>query len=193
MKKSELKINYKNTALLIIDMQNDFIEKDAIIEVPGIRKNLLKYARFIDECRNKGISIIYTKHIFSPRNNPIEARLFPELSKNGLRKNTHGSDIVTELYPKGNDVIIEKNRYDAFYGTNLDNVLKDKKIKNIIISGTMTNICCDSTMRSAMYRDYNILFLSDLNYAFDKKVHDSTLKTVETNFGLVVSSKQFSF
>lgn len=73
-------INPKKTALLIIDMQNDFVEEGAVLEVPATRKNLREYKTFIDFCRKKGVTVIYTRHCYDAKKNPIEARLFPQMT-----------------------------------------------------------------------------------------------------------------
>ena len=159
-KEKSSKINPHKTALMIIDMQNDFTEKGAIIEVTGIRKGFPKFKKFIDFCRDKGLLIIYTRHVYSPKHNPIEARLFPELKRGGLRRNTHGFEIDNYLKPQNYDIVLNKTRYDAFYKTNLEKILKKNGITDIIITGTMTEVCCESTARSAMFRDFNIWFIS---------------------------------
>lgn len=184
------KLKSTKTVLMIIDMQNDFTEKGAIIEVTGIRKSFPKFKKFIDFCRDKGLFIIYTRHAYSPKNNPVEARLFPELKREGLRRNTHGFEIDNYLKPLTSDTVLNKTRYDAFYKTNLEKLLKKKGITDIIITGTMTEVCCESTARSAMFRDFNIWFVSDLNFTFDKKKHFYTLKTIRDHFGNVVKFSQ---
>jgi nicotinamidase-related amidase len=184
------KISPKKTALLIIDMQNDFIEKGAIFEMPNIRSSLLKFKKFIDECRKKGILIIYTRHSSDPNKNPIEFILFPEQKEKGLRKGTKGFEINKIIKPKKSEIVINKNRYDAFYKTNLEKELKKRKIENVIITGTMTNVCCESTARSAMYRDYKVFFIPDLTFTEKKELHRATLSTISHNFGWVIGSEK---
>jgi len=179
----------KKTALLVIDMQNDFIEEGAIIEVRGIRKNLTILRDFIEGCREKRITIIYTKHIFDPVNNPIEAKLFPELAKEGLRDCSRGTEVHAALKPLDDDVVIKKRRFDAFIGTKLELMLKSKGIENVIIAGTMTNVCCESTARTAMMKDFNVLFCSDLTFTSDPDAHNNTLKNISTHFGKVMKSE----
>ena len=180
----------KKTALLIIDMQNDFVGEDAIISVKGIKDRLPKFKEFVKECKKKGITVIYTKHIFDPVKNPIEARLFPELAEAGLRENTKGTEIHESLKPVKDDLVIKKRRYDAFLGTDLELVLKTKGIENVIITGTMTQVCCESTTRTAMMKDFNVLFCSDLTFTSNLEVHQATLRTVSTHFGKVLTSEE---
>ena len=176
-----------NTALLVIDMQNDFIKKDVLLEVKGIRAGIPRLAAFIDSCRQAKLPIIYTRHCYDPKNNPIEAKLF-KFRKNTLRKGLEGWKIYATLKPAPQDTVIDKTRYDAFFKTRLHQILKQKHIKNLIITGTMTEICCESTARTAMFYDYNIFFCKDLTFTSDKLTHDNTLKVIKHHFGAVVSS-----
>ena len=105
--------------------------------------------------------MVYTRHCYIPEKNPIEAKLFPELKKTGLRKGTHGWNIHQEIAPAKDDITVDKTRYDAFFKTKLNQVLKKHTIKTIIITGTMTEVCCESTARSAMFFDYDVIFCSD--------------------------------
>lgn len=185
----EQTIDPRKTALLVIDMQNDFIEDSAVLEVKGIRENLESFKSFIDTCRSKGMSVVYTKHEYSPEENPIEAELFPEMNDIGLRRGSDGFEINKIIAPHNGDMVIEKKRYDAFYGSSLEEMLRARGITDVIISGTMGNVCCDSTARGAMYRDFHVWFLSDLTFTSDPMVHEYTLKTMATHFGQVVDSE----
>lgn len=181
---------HMNIALFIIDMQNDFVQEDGVMEVPGIRKHLSKFKNFIIECRKKGVLIIYTRYCFDPKNNAIELTLFPQLEKEGLRQGTKGWQIVNEIRPEKNDLMIDKTRYDAFFKTNIKKVLEKNKVDTVIITGTKTNVCCESTARSAMEHDYHVLFCSDLTFCGDKEGQKATLKIMKSNFGKVMASKE---
>jgi ureidoacrylate peracid hydrolase len=178
----------KNIALLVIDIQNDFVERDAIIEIYSARKNINKLKSFIDFCRRKKILVIYTRHCYDPKKNPIERKLFPELQSGGLRKKTKGWDIYSLIAPQKDDIIINKSRYDAFFNTRLHSILKRKGITKFIITGTMTEVCCESTARSAMMKDYEVLFCSDLTFTASPKMQERTLEVVSRSFGSVCTS-----
>lgn len=173
-------------ALLVIDMQNDFMEEGGLLEVEGIRDKLNQFRQFIKRIRESNIPVIYTRHCYDPENNLIEAKLFPELKDQGLRKGTPGWEICEELKPKKDEIVIDKNRYDAFFKTDLHQLLQEKDIDTLIITGTMTEVCCESTARTAMFYDYNLLFCSDLTYTSDPKVQKHVQETLGTHFGKVM-------
>lgn len=175
------------TALLVIDMQNDFVADGALLEVKGIRRNISSFKSFIDFCREKKILVIYTRHCYDPKKNPIEATLFNVLKKSGLRKGKKGWQISSFLEPSKDDIVIDKTRYDAFFKTPLYQILKKRKIRNLIITGTMTDICCESTARAAMFHDFHIFFCNDLTYTSLPSSHRKTLRVIESHFGKVVS------
>jgi ureidoacrylate peracid hydrolase len=177
------------TALLVIDMQNDFVKENSVLEIKEAKKFIHEFEDFIKNCRDKGMTIIYTRHIFDPKMNPIETKLFPKLLNYGLREYSKGSEIIEEIKPKKRDIVIKKRRYDSFFNTRLEKILIEKGISNIIITGLMTNICCESTARTAMMKDFNVLFCSDLTFTSNPELQKATLNNISSHFGMVVSSK----
>jgi ureidoacrylate peracid hydrolase len=176
-------------ALLVIDMQNDFVKEGALFEIKGIRRNIQDFRNFIDTCRDKGVLIIHTRHCYSPETNPVEAKLFPKLAEEGLRKGTEGWEIYDELKPHEDDIVLDKTRYDAFFKTNLKEILDSNNIDTVIITGTMTNVCCESTARTAMYHDYDVIFCSDMTYCSVEEIQNNTLKVMKY-FGKAMSSEE---
>ena len=85
---------------------------------------------------------------------------------------------------------VVKHKFDAFFETDLDAILRYHQVDTVIIMGTATNACCESTARSAFMRDYKVVFPSDLNATFDGAMHQATLKNIDLLFGRVVSSDE---
>jgi ureidoacrylate peracid hydrolase len=200
---TEVKWDFKKErcALLVIDMQNDFVREGAIMEVPETRNQLPRIATLIDACRALDIPIIYTVHQTDPVFNPLEIATFPHLIDKGMRAGTDGIEVVSELAPLDGEYVLRKRRYSAFYQTDLDIVLRNSKrdpaagiasdvapIDTLIICGTVSNICCESTARDAYFRDYKVVFGSDVCSAITKEAHDATLANMEL-FGRVMKSE----
>lgn len=186
----------EKTALLVIDMQNDFVREGAPMEVPMARTYLPNMQSIVEQCRTIGIPIIYSQHVLHEAwdISPLETAYNPNLKQGGLRLGTPGADIVDELKPLAHDYIILKHRYDAFHNTQLDNVLATvrglRQVDTVIIIGTVTNICCESTARSAFMRDYKVVMVSDANGGLDQPSQDATLTIIERVFGRVLSTEQ---
>ena len=123
------KIEPKKTALLIIDMQNGFIEEGAPFEVSDGRRFVPRLVQFRDVCRSKGIPVIYIVYLHRPSGVDMGlSRLLWDKVREGKvhRKGTHNAEIYDELKPKEEDIIVEKHRHSAFYGTDLEIILRNR-------------------------------------------------------------------
>lgn len=186
-------IERDRTALLVIDMQNDFVKEGAILEVPKIRSQIPKIKRLIETCRELGIPIIYTKQVYRANSKvkPLVLEMLPLLEKEGLRDGTEGAEIYSELEPKPEDITVRKMGFNAFYNTDLESILRNIKgrrnVDTLIICGTVTNICCESTARDAFERDYKVVFGSDITSAWTDEFQTLTLKNIEYAFGRVMT------
>jgi len=183
-------------ALLVVDMQRDFVEEGAIMEVPMARQRIPTMRRVIDACRAAGVPVIFTRHVLSDRFDvsPLETAYQPKLQARGMREASEGIEIVPELAPRADETIINKHRYDAFFGTPLEIVLRTirgaGRVDTVIVIGTVTSICCESTARSAFMRDFKVAFVSDANGGLDEASHNATLDIIGRVFGRVMTADQ---
>jgi len=191
------KIRPERCALIVIDMQNDFIKPGGVLYSDKTPTDIIQNIRtIIDVCHEKGIPVIYTQTMLKDEFNisPLEASYQPILIEKGMREGTWGYEIIEELTPQPEDYIVIKHRYDAFHNTNLQLVLNNLKglgvIDTVIIVGTLTNVCCESTARSAYMKDYKVVFVSDANGTFDDGLHKATLFNISHFFGRVLSSQE---
>lgn len=163
-------IDPKKTAVMVIDMQNDFVKPGAPLYVHMGYEFSESLARFLDKCRELGMLIIYTKNVLrADGRDRGKAGEFCQPIKDGLAliDGTPGGEIFDVVAPKEDDVVIKKQKYSSFYGTNLDNILSNCGIDTLVITGVCTEACCFSTARDAGYRNFNIAFLSDLTGTID--------------------------
>ncbi len=169
-------------AVLVIDMIYDFVygklgSKDAQEMVPNL-ENFLKSAR-----KNK-IPIIYLKD--SHKKSDSEMDVWGEHAMEG----TKGSEIIPQLSPKEDEIVIPKNTYNGFFNTNLDETLQKNKIDITILTGVSTDICVQNTAAAASYRKYNIQVLDDCTAAIDEKNHKYALNYMKNIFGAeILNSK----
>jgi len=168
----KVKVRPKQAAFLAIDIQNYFHRI-----VQPILKNLL---RVIQSCRQKDIPIIFTQHGHADplTDGGVLGQWWGELILHG----TKDWKFLPEIKMESKDTILPKKRYSAFYETDLDSILRSKGIQDLIISGVMTNLCCETTARDAFMRDYRVFFLIDGTATGKDDHHLATLKNLGFGF-----------
>jgi nicotinamidase-related amidase len=180
----ELIANPAATAMLIVDMQNDFVRPEAELSTPGAMDIIPTIASFADACRNAGFPVIYTRemHRSGLEDFGIEWCFEPPHCLEG----TPGADIVDELAPKEKDLVISaKRRYDSFFGTELDLLLRGLKVENLIIAGVCTDICVIATVYHARNLDYRCYVLADAVDATSPERQDAALLCMSHVFAYV--------
>jgi ureidoacrylate peracid hydrolase len=125
----------------------------------------------------------------------------PSLAPDGqhgrfLIRDTWNTDVIDELQPQPDDVVLYKHRFSGFYETELDDILHRLEIRNLIFTGCTTSVCVDSTIRDAMFRDYRCVLLADcagepIGSELPRSNHEASLLTIETLFGWVSDSERF--
>ncbi|MBN1319394.1 MAG: cysteine hydrolase [Thermoleophilia bacterium] len=152
----------RRTALVNIDLQNCFVDPSPI-SAPDGPTILGRVNRLAAACRAAGILVIHTALVFRPdgSNMGIVGET-SEATRGGiLSKGARSAALHPDLVVAENDILLDKPRMGAFHGTDLELILRGRGIDTVIISGIATNICCDTTAREAMARDFHVFFLSD--------------------------------
>jgi nicotinamidase-related amidase len=98
------------------------------------------------------------------------------------------SEIHPGIAPRTNEKVVFKHRYSAFYNTDLETVLRCLKVEDLVISGVMTNMCCESTARDAYYRDYRVFFPADGTGTINEEMHLASLLNLAYGFALVTTT-----
>jgi ureidoacrylate peracid hydrolase len=177
-------IDPARTALLVVDMQNDFGAEGGMfaragIDISPIRGVLGSIREVLTAARRSGIKVVYLKMAFRPdlsdagppdaptwlKHLPLgvgDTVTAPDGGESRvLVRDTWNTDIVDELAPEPGDIVLYKHRYSGFYGTDLDCKLRHLGIQTLIFTGATTSVCVESTLRDAMFRDYHCLLLED--------------------------------
>jgi nicotinamidase-related amidase len=164
------KIVPSRTAMIVVDMQNDFVAPGGGLETPAARAMVPKLVEALRICRSGGIKVIYTAH--AHRRDGSDMGLFddihpPVANRTAVVDGTPGVEIYSEVAPSAGEHVIKKHRYSGFFGTDLDIILREWGVDTVIISGTTTENCCHATARDAMFRNYRVVFLSDATATYD--------------------------
>ena len=170
-------IDQKRAALLAIDMQNFFHR----IAQPVLR-NIL---RVIQSCRQKNIPVIFTQHGHTQPDS--DGGKLGEWWGELIIGGTEDWKFLPEIKIESNDTILPKKRYSAFFETDLDKTLRSRGIQDLIISGVMTNLCCETTARDAFMRDYRVFFLIDGTATGRSELHLATLKNLGFGFAYLLT------
>jgi len=217
-KPQPITIDTATAAVIVVDMQNDFGSKGGMfersgIDISGIQKAVAPTARALDAARKAGIKIFYLKMAYqsdlSDLGEPDSVNRVRHLAlgvgqhvtapdgtpSRVLVRDTWSSEIVDELKPQGDDVVLYKTRFSGFYKTDLDEKLRDLGVKHLIVTGCTTSICVESTVRDAMFRDYLCVLLADcmnepIGNTFARSNHDASLLSTEVLLGWVSDSDQ---
>jgi nicotinamidase-related amidase len=195
------KIKASETAVVLIEFQNEMLKpggKNYEWLKPVVDKNnvLGNAVDLVNRARAKGITIMYVPIWFATDVCEVGPNAYGVggyvKSVGAFKKDTWNTKIVDELTPVKGDVIIEGKRApDAFFSTNLDFVLRAMGIKNVVLAGFVTNICVESTMRSAYERGYNVFTMTDVTAAGSQAVQDFTVKENFPTFSHPMTHNEF--
>lgn len=193
-------IDPHRTALLVVDMQNFFLHPAYPLAIPEMRIIIPNIQRVIAAARLSGMAVIWTRHTFSsvaPYALPVwevEGRAErTALVREHLSPGTHSHEIWPDLQPTSEELVLNKHRFSAFLPNSSDlHVLLTQAGHNcVVITGVLSNICCESTARDAMMLDYKVVFLSDATAARTQQEHGATLLNLERNFADVRTTASY--
>jgi nicotinamidase-related amidase len=197
----EPKKRLERPALVIVDMQNDFVRVGAPLEVPEARATIGAHQRLIEAARRRDIPLVYTKFLSRPEYCLLwewspECRPPTRCCWKGHKRHYQDvgreldcSDIVDELYPEPGDAIVEKYGYGAFHDTRLTDLLREGRVESLIVTGTVTQICVEDTAREAFHRGFRTTLVSDAVSSYAPDLHAATLKNFAMKFGWVEDSE----
>lgn len=198
-------IDPAKTAVIVVDMENDFVESSSPMSSTQARDAIPQMQRVLEIARTSGMKVVYTTHAHRPDGSDMGrfADLYPPIGGGvSLVDGTRGVEIYDELAPLPGEVVIKKHRYSGFFGTDLDIILRSSGIETVVIIGTTTENCCQATARDAMFRDYFVVFLADATGTFDypdvgwgalsaRAVHDASLSILAFSTADVMTVDDF--
>ena len=176
-----------NRALLVVDMQNGFCHPDGSFSqigmgLEGAQDAVRNAAVAIAAARRAAIPVVFTRHVYRPgradeggaliRNSPALAGI------NGLAAGCWDADVVDELGCGPEDLVVDKVRFDAFQWTSLEPLLRGLGVSELIICGVVTNLCVETTVRSAFMRDYPVTLLADCCAAKTRRLHELSIEVL---------------
>jgi nicotinamidase-related amidase len=196
----EFEFDPRTTALLIIDMQRDFVEPGGFGEALGndvsiLRRTIAPLKQVLDACRKQGMFIIHTREghrpdlADCPRSKMERGRPKRKIGDDGamgrlLVRGEKGHDIIPELYPNPDEVVVDKPGKGAFYATDLDLILRNAGVKALIVCGVTTEVCVNTTVREANDRGYNCVVLEDCVGSYFPDFQRAALAMIKAQGGI---------
>lgn len=181
-----MEIKTDAAALMVIDMQKFFLDPKSPTFTCGGLAILPTLKRLIAAFRDTGRPVIYARHVHHP--DRIDAGIMGWWWDGMCLEGSPESELHDEIAPLPNEKVITKHRYSAFYNTDLETILRCLKIEDLVISGIMTNMCCESTARDAYFRDYRVFFLADCTGSINEQMHLASLLNLAYGFAYVTTA-----
>jgi len=193
----EQKVDPKHTAIVVVDVLNDFCAKGSYFDRLGndlrsIQAMVPRLVEFIDAARRRRVPVVFIR-------NNYDAAFLSANVKERFHRNKYGMPPCqpgtwgAEFYmvkPEPHELIVTKHRYDAFEGTDLDVILRSKGIHTILLTGVTTECCVESTGRHAYMKGYYVVLVRDATGTYDPALQQMTERNVDDLFGVVADTDQ---
>jgi nicotinamidase-related amidase len=184
-------------ALVVVDMQNDFVRAGAPLEVPDARETILAHQSLLAAFRARRLPVLYTRFIsreednllwrWSPQCHPATRACWPDHARSydDAPEPRPCADVIDELRPAPGEAVIDKYGYGGFHGTDLDARLQALGVHSLVVTGTVTQICVEETAREAFHHGYATTVVADAVSSFAPDLHAATLRNFAMKFGWI--------
>ena len=198
------KVDPGHSALLIVDVQNDFCAEGGGMHREGrdlalAQAMVPRLAALIEQARAAGVPLIWIRNVYNNAPNFYLSEVWLEQALRRRRgayvefamceRDGWGGDFY-QVHPNPDEAVVVKHRYGAFECTDLDLVLRSRGIRTVIMTGVATNVCVETTARQAFLRDYYVVFTSDCTATYSQAEHDGALANIDNFFGQVAASEE---
>lgn len=183
----QVRLEARSTAILIVDMLNEFCKPGGAMVLPGYESLLPPQKRLIEAGRRAGSPIVFIVDTHRP--NVRQDREFLKRTPHCL-EGSWGASVIDDLEPRADDFYVVKRRYSGFFNTDLDLTLRDLAVGAVVVCGVVTNICVRSTVHDAFFHGYQVVVPEDCVAATGPREQASSLYDIGTHFGTVCDSEQ---
>jgi nicotinamidase-related amidase len=186
----EMRLKAGASALLVVDMQRFFLDPASPTFTCGGVAILPVVKGLIGAFRRAERPVIFTRHVHHPGD--LDSGIMGWWWEAKCVEGSPESEIHPDLVPTPAEKVVLKHRYSAFYNTDLETVLRCLKVEDVVVSGVMTNLCCESTARDAYYRDYRVFFLADGTGSVSEEMHVASLLNLAFGFAYVTTGGEIA-
>jgi ureidoacrylate peracid hydrolase len=201
----EAKVASEHTALVVIDVQNDFCAPDGMmaregLDVTAAQEMADRLPTLLEAAREAGVLVIFVRNVYSTESNWYLSDVW--LEQAGRRRSgsyteravcapdSWEGDFYGDVRPRADEPIVTKHRFDAFLRTDLETILRAHHIRTVVFTGVATNVCVETTARQAFLRDYYVVIVRDGTATYSEEEHEASLRTMDRYFGEVADLQQ---
>jgi bifunctional isochorismate lyase/aryl carrier protein len=177
--------DFSTAALLVLDMQNYFLQEKSHAYVPSAPSIIPKVSELQRVFLGKELPVIQTRHINNVGNAGCMVRWWREL----ITVDNSLSLITTQL-ARPDAAVLVKTQYDAFFNTSLEEDLKKRNVTRVVITGVMAHLCCETTARSAFMRGFEVFFVVDAVAAYNRRFHEASVLNLSHGFAIPVLTSE---
>jgi nicotinamidase-related amidase len=183
-----------STAVVVVDMQNGFCHPDGSLYAPASEDVVDDVASLLDRARDAGVRVVYTRDVHPPEQF-ADAHYYDEFERWGehVVEGSWEADIVDELTPDPDDHVVEKHTYDAFHRTELEGWLNARGVDDLLLCGTLANVCVLHTAGSAGLRDFRPVLVTDALGYIEEDHRDYAVEHADWLFGETTTRSEVTF
>jgi len=182
----ERELRPDRAALVVVDMQRFFLDDDQPLACENSRVVIPRVRRLLDAFRSAGRPVIFLQNMHKGPGVDRSEQLC-EFWPDAPLEGTPEVEIHPDLAPRPDEKVIPKRRYGGFHGTDLDLTLRTMGVEDVVISGVITNVCPETTARTAFMHDYRVFFTADATATLTEEMHVASLRTLAGWFAKVVT------
>jgi nicotinamidase-related amidase len=183
----QLQLNPARCALLVIDMNRYFAHPKGRCFLPATAAIVPRVMAVLDAWRGRGGTVVFTRH---GHEGPDDLGVMGKFWDDYIRAEEPDAEIINELEPRADEPVLRKTTYDAFVGTELEPLLRERKIDQVLVTGVLTHMCCETTARSAFCRGFEVYVAADGTATSGEGLHLSSLKAMADSVAVVLSTRE---
>lgn len=185
-------------ALVVVDAQRAFCHPDGSVARTGLdtraaARAVASIVDLVSAARKGQAPVVFTRYALAPdwSNAGLLAEVAPRLHDvRGLVQGTEDVELVPELVPRADELVVDKTRYSAFWGTPLRSRLAEREVRTVVLCGVTTNVCVAATARDAFAHDLRVVVAEDATADVTPDLHDAALRSIEYGIGIVEPSRE---
>lgn len=180
-----LKLKHEKCALVIVDMLHYFASPEGRVYLPSTDAIIPRITRLLEYWRTVGGTVVFTRHCHSVTE---DLGMLGSFFSDYIRCGKKESEIISELSPLPGEKVIRKNTYDAFFNTDLDEFLRSKSVEQVLVTGVLTQMCCETTARSAFVRGYEVYIPANALTTSSEELHIGSLMNLASGFAVITDA-----